>query len=396
MYKPPRNIFLLGLTSFLNDASSEMVLSIFPAFFTSVLKTGAASLGLVEGIADTASNVIKIYAGRLSDTFQKRKPFMVAGYTLAVCIRPFYMFTHTVAGVAGLRVLDRVGKGLREGPRDAIISLSTPKEALGRAFGFHRAMDTAGAIIGPLIAYLILRQYPDSFNTVFVVAFIIGLFAILSTFLVKDIVSEFKKKNLSLEALSYFSSDFKKYLFALFLFSIGSIPVAVLLLKTQSIGLAIANIPLFYMLYNLSYAAFSFSAGGLSDRIGPRRVLLLGYAVLILGYIVLAYAESVAVLVCGFLVLGLFPALTDGVVRAFASALSPEERRGGALGLTNAVTGMGLLIAGILGGYLWQESGPATACIVAGVFVAAGALILMGVRRQNSEPQTFEVVKSIS
>src|ERR1044072_6282166 len=149
-----RNIFMLGLTSFFNDFSNEMILSAFPAFFSSVLKTGAASLGLVEGIADGASNLLKIYSGGLSDRIQKRRIFMFLGYGLSVLIRPFYMIAGTVAPVLGLRVLDRVGKGVREAPRDVIISASAAEGEIGRSFGYHRAMDTAGAILGTFGAFV--------------------------------------------------------------------------------------------------------------------------------------------------------------------------------------------------------------------------------------------------
>ena len=185
-YRPPRNVRLLGLVSFFNDFSSEMVLAVFPAFFTSVLKTGASSLGLVEGVADGVANIIKIYAGRISDAKQKRKPFIFLGYTLSVAIRPLYILVSTVGGVLGLRVTDRIGKGLREGPRDAIISLSTPKEELGRAFGYHRMMDTLGAVVGPFIAYLILARYPTGFHAVFLTAFVVGIFAVVSIFFVRE------------------------------------------------------------------------------------------------------------------------------------------------------------------------------------------------------------------
>lgn len=375
-YRPSRNVLLLGLTSFFNDFSSEMVLAVFPAFFTSVLKAGAGSLGLVEGFADGAANIIKIYAGRLSDTTQKRKPFMVAGYALSVLTRPVYLLTSSVGGVLGLRFADRVGKGLREAPRDAIISLSTSKEEMGRAFGYHRMLDTLGAILGPLVAYLILRAHPGGFNTIFITAFIIGLFAIASLIFVKDTVGKLKRNGIKLANLAVFPADFKRYLVALFLLATGSIPVAVLLLATQHIGLTIASIPLFYMLYSLSFAGFSLRAGHLSDRIGPRKVLRIGYIVLLLGYMMVAFAKSTPVLVVGFLVLGLFPALTDGVARALAAELSPPEYRAGAYGLVNATMGFGLMVAGIGGGYLWEHASAPEALLVGGVFVVGGILIL--------------------
>jgi sugar phosphate permease len=183
-----KNIFFLGLTSLFNDFSSEMIFSIFPAFFVSVLKSGAASLGLVDGIAEAASNIFKIYSGAVSDRLQKRRGLVIAGYTLSVLTRPVYLLVGTVGGVLGLRFLDRVGKGLRDAPRDAIISLSSPQEELGRSFGYHRAMDTTGAILGPLCAYLLLRAFPLRFNVVFISAFAVGLLAIASLFLIRDVV----------------------------------------------------------------------------------------------------------------------------------------------------------------------------------------------------------------
>lgn len=380
-YRPPKNIVLLGLTSFFNDLSSEMIQSILPAFFVSVLKSGASSLGLVEGLADGASNLIKLYSGRFSDKLQKRKLFVIFGYSLSVVTRPAYLLVSSVLGVAGLRVVDRIGKGFRDSPRDALISLSTPKEEMGRAFGFHRAFDTLGAVLGPLVAYFILRAYPTGFNIVFITAFLAGTLAVITVFFVSEIVGDVKKKNISLASLAVFSPSFKRYLLALLFLSIGSMPVAVLLLKTQSIGLTLASIPLFYLLYNLSYAGFSFSAGSMSDRIGSRNIIAAGYLLLIVSYILLAFAENTALLVIAFLVLGLFPALTDGVQRALASELSSDEHRGSALGYVNAISGIGLLLAGVGGGYVWQQFGVHYALALAGTFALIGVAILFTMKK---------------
>ena len=374
----PRNIFLLGLTSLFNDFSSEMIYAIFPAFFTAVLGAGAASLGLVDGVAEAASNIFKIYSGSVSDKLQARKPLVIAGYTLSVLTRPFYAFVFAVPGALGLRFLDRVGKGLRDAARDAIISLSAPRNELGRSFGYHRAMDTIGAIIGPLVAYLILSRFPSSFNIVFFTAFGVGAIAIVTLIFVKDVVVPFKAKSaISLASLARFSAGFRLYLVAIFVLSMGSLPVAVILLKTKSIGLVIADIPLFYMVYNLSYAGFSMTAGKLSDRAGARIVILAGYAVLVLSYFLLGLAQSVGPLIFGFLVLGLFPALTDGVQRAFASQLTSEDLRGSGMGWLNAASGFGALVAGMGGGYLWQAYGPPMAFLAASVIVVAGLLLLL-------------------
>jgi MFS family permease len=370
----PKNIFFLGLTSFFNDFSNEMVLAIFPAFFTSVLKTGAASLGLVEGIADGASNIFKIYSGHLSDKLQKRKVLVVMGYTLSVLMRPLYTLTSVVLGVLGLRLVDRVGKGLREAPRDAIISFSTPKEQMGASFGFHRAMDSLGGILGPLAAYFLLEWFPLNFNLVFIVSFVIGLGAIVSLAFIHDVVvSSVHRFSISGDWYKNLPMEFTLYLAAVFLLSVGSLPIAVILLKTESIGLTIASIPLFYMIYNISYSGFSYFAGRISDQVGPRRVLTVGYCILLSSYAVLAFTSNVAGLLLGFLILGLFPALTDGVQRALASDLSPEMVRGGALGLLNAAIGIGAIFAGIGGGYVWQTFGPEAA------FVASACVVIVGI-----------------
>lgn len=379
-YRPPRNVFLLGVTSFLNDFASEMTLSIFPAFFTSVLKSGAGALGLVEGVADGAANVIKIYAGRYSDKLERRKPFVVLGYVVSTATRPLYLLVSSVGGVLGLRFADRIGKGVRDGARDAVISLSTPPEHMGHAFGFHRAMDTLGGILGPLAAYFILRAYPGGFNIIFITAFVAGLCAVASLFFIKDVRGSINGNGLSLKQLAIFPKSFKRYLIALFLLAVGSIPVAVLLLKTQHLGFTLASIPLFYMFYSVSYAVFSYMGGHFSDHLGARIVLRMGYIALIVGYLFIFIAEGAVTLALGFFILGLFPALTDGVARAFAAELSPEGQRGGAYGLVNAVTGFGLMIAGIGGGYLWEHVSPMSALIVAGCFVLIGISVLSTIR----------------
>lgn len=369
----PRNIFLLGLTSFFNDFSSEMVFAVFPAFFTSVLGAGARALGLVDGIAEAASNIFKIYSGSLSDRFQKRKPLVVAGYALSVATRPFYPLVATVGGALGLRFLDRVGKGLRDAPRDAIISLSTPREELGRSFGYHRAMDTTGAILGPLAAYLLMRRFPLRFDIVFVTAFVVGILAIISLFAIRDVVAAGAHAPAGLIAsFRLLSPRFRLFLLSEFVLSIGSLPVAVMLLKTESAGLVLADIPLLYMVYSISYAGLSLPAGKMSDRVGARTMIFAGYLFLIASYAVLAFAGSVPLLLAGFLLLGSFPAMTDGVQRSFASQLSSDSLRGGGLGWLSAATGFGALLAGIGGGYLWQTAGPATAFATAAAIVATG------------------------
>ena len=374
----PKNIFFLGLTSFFNDFSSEMVLSIFPAFFTSVLKTGAGSLGLVEGIADGASNIFKAYSGALSDKLQKRKLFVIAGYTISELTRPFYLLVSSVGGVMGLRFLDRVGKGIREAPRDAILSMSAEKGAMGASFGFHRAMDTLGGILGPLAAYFILLYFPLHFDYVFITAFVFGLLAIWSLLFIRDIGRMYMSGNFTLPfSKAKLPIRFVLFLLAIFFLSMGSLPIAIMLLKVETVGLLIATIPLFYMVHNVSNAGFAYFAGRLSDKFGPRKVILVGYVTLLISYVLIASAASAVVLAFGFLVLGLVSAMTDGVQRALAAELSPETLRGGAFGLLHATVGLGAILAGVGGGLLWEFYGPAVALMAAGMVVVMGLVLFV-------------------
>jgi len=379
-----RNIFTLGLTSFFNDFSNEMILSAFPAFFTSVLKSGAASLGLVEGLADGAANFLKIYSGRLSDKIQKRKIFILIGYGLSVIIRPFYILTGSVSAVLGLRVIDRIGKGLREPPRDVIISASVPREEIGRSFGYHRALDRAGGILGPLAAYLILSHWEGGFNIIFITAFLLGIISVATIFFVTDIVgtkTDDGSKLLSWKTINNLPRSFRYYLVAVFLLSVGSMPIAVLLLKTTSIGLVIASIPLFYMVYSISYSGFSYISGKLSDEKGSTRILLFGYLALIAAYIGIANANSAYLLVLSFVVLGIFSATTDSAQRAHTSKVVDFSMRGTAFGLLNASIGFGAMVAGIVGGYVWQMYSPVLAMTVASMIILIG-LIVMSVSKK--------------
>ena len=376
-----KNVFFLGLTSFFNDFSSEMILSILPAFFISVLKSGAQALGILEGVAEATANIIKIYSGRWSDRIQRHKIFAVIGYSLSVFTRPFYTLVTSLAGVVGLRMTDRVGKGLRDSPRDALISLTVPKEEIGMSFGYHRAMDTLGAILGPFGAYLILRNYPQGFNIVFITAFVIGLIAIASLSLVKDVrlVVEHVRSRVFPNT---FSLPFKFYILSIFILSIGTLPLAILLFKTQDLKIALASIPLFYAIYNVSYALFSWPAGKLADMWGSSKIIFSGYIFLIFGYLILNFSSSSFILIVGFLFIGVFSALTDAVERSHLSLLIDDIHKGAAYGYLNAASGFGALVAGVGGGYIWQNFGDTLAFVLAvgviifGLFIFAVSKIL--------------------
>lgn len=369
-----KNVFLLGLTSLFNDFSSEMILSVLPAFFISVLRSGAEALGITEGIAGAAANVIKIYSGRWSDNIERRKMFAVAGYSISVASRPLYLLANTVSAVVALRLADRVGKGLREAPRDALISLSASKKETGRSFGYHRAMDTLGAIAGPLLAFLILRSHPKAFSGIFVLASVIGVGAVACVFLARDVHGTIDRRRGTHDD-GGFSLQFKLYIGSIFILASGTLPTAVLLFKTQDLAIAIASIPLFYMIYSVAYALCSWPAGRVADAIGSRAVIIVGYFSLIVGYAIVDVSPSQVVLAIGFFVIGIFSALTDGVQRSYLSSLVGDRNKGAAYGYFHAASGFGTLIAGVAGGFLWQHSGDRVAIGAATALVLTGLLV---------------------
>ena len=358
-----KNVFFMGLVSFFNDFSNEMIVSIFPAFFSSVLKSGAASLGLIEGVADGLANITKIFSGRLSDRLQKRKILALSGYILSVATRPFYLVSSAVGHVLGIRVLDRIGKGIREAPRDALLSLSAESAHIGRSFGFQRAMDSVGAILGPLVAFLILEAYPGEFNIVFITAVCVGILALFSFFFIREVAAVYRHRKVHLRLKSH-SKEFKRFLIVIFTLSLANLPIALLLLRTQDLGLKVSYIPLFYMFFNISFTIFSLYAGRLADKKGDKPIILGGYLLIALAYLLMIYDRTLTALAVGFVILGMGSAFTDGVQRSFAARLTDPEERGSAYGLLNAAIGFGVLFAGIVGGLLWQHYGAVTALTV--------------------------------
>ena len=356
-----KNVFFMGLVSFFNDFSNEMIVSIFPAFFSSVLKSGAASLGLIEGLADGLSNITKIFSGRLSDKLQRRKLLALSGYVLSVATRPFYLVSGTAAHILGIRVVDRIGKGVREAPRDALLSLSAKKGEIGRSFGFQRAMDSAGAILGPLVAFLILSLFPGAFNTVFITAFCVGILALFSFVFIHEVAASASHREKLRLRLRAHTSDFRRFLVIIFILSLANLPIALLLLRTQDLGLNLRYIPLFYLFFNVSFSLSALFAGRTADRVGDKPVILGGYLLIALGYLFMIYDHTLTALAIGFVILGMGSAFTDSVQRSFAARLTSAEERGSAYGLLNAAIGFGLLFSGVVGGLLWEHFGATTA-----------------------------------
>lgn len=324
-----KNVFALGLVSFFNDVASEMIYPIVPIFLTSVLGAPVAIVGLIEGIAESTASILKVVSGWLSDKFQRRKPFIVAGYSFSAISKIILSLAFSWPFVLIARFIDRFGKGTRTSARDALIAESSENSVRGRAFGFHRALDTLGAVVGPMIALLAIHFLDNNFRLIFFLAFIpafIGILLLL--FFVKE-----KKKEANSSSAFHFNwhnldPSFKIFLLISFIFALGNSSDAFLILRAQNLGLSLTLVVLAYILFNFTYAIFSIPAGIISDKIGPRKVLLAGFLLFSAVYLFFGLVHSSLFLWILFPVYGLYMALTEGVGKAYISNLVSQEKTG--------------------------------------------------------------------
>ena len=372
-----RTVRSLGLVSLLTDASSEMVYPLLPAFLTGTLRAGPAFLGVVEGLAEAVAAALKIVSGGLSDRLRRRKPLVVAGYSLSSLVRPLVALATAPAHVLAVRVLDRVGKGVRGAPRDALVVEVTRREDRGRAFGFQRAMDHAGAMAGPLLASAALLATGD-LRAVFALAAIPAALAVAT--LVLGVREEPRPlapatAMTTAGAPSPLEPALVRYLGVLAVFTLGNSSDAFLLLRAQEAGLALAAVPVLWALHHLVKAGASTWGGALSDRVGRRWAIVGGWGVYALAYAGFALARTPLAIVALFAFYGLFHALTEGAERALVADLAGEATRGRAFGLFHAVTGASLLPASLMTGVLWQRLG---APVALGTGAALAALAALG------------------
>ena len=292
-----RNVVILGFVSLLNDGASEMIYPLLPAFLTAVLGAGPAALGIIEGIAESTASILKLYSGYLSDRVKKRKGWIVAGYSLSNIIRPLIAFSTSWLHVLALRFSDRVGKGLRTSPRDAIIADSTPPEFRGKAYGFHRAMDHTGAVVGPLAATALLLAFHDDVKTIFILSFIPGLLAVLMLlFGLREKISEGSRAATASfnfrSAWGEMTPGFRKYLFIILVFTLGNSTDAFLLLRAQQLGVSVALLPTIWVVLHVVKMGFSVPGGILSDKLGTKRALAVFNGIAMFGYIIVILIPS--------------------------------------------------------------------------------------------------------
>lgn len=373
-----RNVVLLGVVSFFADISSEMVYPLIPLFLTTTLGAPVVAVGLIEGVAESSASLLKWIFGWFSDRLRRRVPFTFAGYALAAIAKPGLAAAFVWPTALFVRFLDRTGKGIRTAPRDALIADSTDESQRGRAFGLHRAMDTSGAIIGPLIALGLLAWFGQhNYRPVFLIAGIPGAISVLAVLAVRDIRHTPRTAPLPpLLSLRGYDRRYLQFVAVTLIFSVGNSSDAFLLLRSKNIGLSTTAIVLAYVLYNVAYASLSLPAGIRSDRIGRRPVLVAGFAIFALVYAGFALATDAWMIWPLFVVYGVYIAFTEGVGKAYVSDLVPSERRGTAMGLYNASTGVMLLLSSVIGGVLWDTIGPA-ATFTFGASTAAAAAVLL-------------------
>ncbi len=387
----PRNVLAIGLVSLLNDASSEIIYPLLPVFLATSLGASAWAIGMIEGLAESISSLLKLFAGYLSDRLGKRKALVVAGYSIASVVRPLLAFATTWTQVLAIRLTDRVGKGLRTAPRDAMIADTVRIEQRGLAFGFHRAMDHGGAVIGPLLGYLLVVIFVVNarsptlaeFKWIFLVASIPALMAVIVAvfFMRESPVRRPDRSQLPKLTLRGFDSNFKRFLLVLALFTLSNSSDSFLILRAMDAGVSIAMVPLLWAAHHGTKVLSSLLGGDLSDRLGRKRLIVSGWVLYAAVYAGFAFATSEASLWILFLVYGIYFGMVEGAEKALVADLVRPEQRGTAYGLYNLAFGVTVFPASLLMGMIWDWKGPATAFLFSAFIGAtAAALLLIFVR----------------
>lgn len=373
----PRTVLLLGVTSFFTDIGSEMIFPLLPVFVADTLGGGAAFLGIIEGAADAVASLLKLFSGRAADRLPRRKPLVVSGYALATLVRPLMAVATAPWHALVVRLLDRTGKGIRSAPRDALIADAAEPGAVGRAFGFHRAMDHAGAVVGPLLATLLVALHVP-IRSIFWIAAIPGLFALVALALVRETArAPAASREPSSRPKVPLPSSLKFYLGILLLFSIGNSSDAFLLLRARELGIPLALIPALWAVLHVSKLLWSYFGGIWSDGVPRVRLIIAGWMVFAATYLALGFADRPWHAWALFIVYGAFYGLSEPAEKALVKDLAPEDARGSAFGSYNFIVGMASLPAGLLMGGLWSWQGHRLALTVGALIAMAAALLLV-------------------
>lgn len=381
----PRNVWVLGFVSLLMDLSSEIYHALLPAFVTIVLGLPATALGAIDGVAEATANFAKLVSGRLSDRSLKRKPWVVAGYGLGALSKPLFPFAGSAVTVMGARFVDRIGKGIRGSPRDAMVADETPPEIRGRAFGLRQSLDTVGALLAPVVAIGLMWWLANNIRLVFWIAVIPAFCSFLLAWVAlrepEQHLAPLKRSPL-FAGFRHLDKGTQRLLAVGFLFALARFSEAFLILKGIEVGLNEGLSPLTLVLFNLAYVALAYPAGSLSDRMSPRSILMVGIAVLIAGDLVLAKTDSFAGLVIGVALWGAHMALTQGIFSRMIADSAPEPLRATSFGAFWFVSGIGALLASLGAGLLWDREG-SSATFLTGAGVAAMAVAMLSLLEER-------------
>lgn len=394
--KLKQNVWWLSAASFFTDISSEMIFPILPIFLKTVLGASYISIGIIEGIAEGIGSFLKYFSGYMSDRWGKRKGLTLLGYGVSAFAKLSFALAQSSLTIALFRAVDRFGKGVRTSPRDALIAESVPNDERGKYFGLHRSADTAGAIIGTVIAIMLLYFLNDNISGtirfILFISVIPAIFGFLLLFGVKEVsqITGKKVKHISQRALFDFgtlSLKFKRFLVIAGLFGFANYSYAFYILRADDIGIALFLIPVVYLIYNMCYALSAFPAGSLSDRFGRVALLVIAFGLFALVNIGFAYGAGTLSIWFLFGLYGLFIGLTDGVFKAFVTDLVAQERRGEGLGLYHMVVGLSVMAGNIVGGVLWYAYGVEIPFLLsASVIVCAGMMLVVYFRDHVGEP----------
>ncbi len=373
----PRAAVVLGIVSFFTDFASEMLYPITPIFLTAILGSSMTIVGIIEGIAEVTAGFLKGYFGALSDKLGKRSIFVVLGYSISGLVKPLPGIFPHVATVLSSRTIDRIGKGIRTAPRDALLA-SYAKDNSGAIFGFHRAMDTLGAVFGPLTAILLLYIFPGDYTSIFLLAFIPSVCAIGFTLIVKDVKPEHheKRKSILKEFWKSAPREYKTLLLLLTIFSLVNSSDVFLILKSQKISNSETTAVLGYVFYNIIYAVSSYPLGIAADKLGKKNIFVLGLIVFSFVYLIFAFNREPIVVWFSFALYGIYAASTEGVIKAWVSDIIDSRYRGSAIGLLTTMMGLAVMFGSVLTGILWDQLGSTVPFLISSVVSAIVAIVI--------------------
>lgn len=380
-----KNLIVLTLVSLTQDAASDLLYPLLPLLLTGVIGAAPLALGVIEGCAEAAAGFSKLYAGKFSDRIG-RKPFVVSGYTLAGIGKVFVVLATNWPMVLTGRVTDRIGKGMRSSPRDALINDSVPKEHLGKAFGFHRAGDNLGAVIGPGLALIGLSLLNDDVRAVAKWALIPAVLSGLLALFVRETYVKQSKQEV-LESNNYaLTHDVKIRIFTLVAIQLTNIPDALLLLRLHQIGFSAKGVVAAYMLFSAVSTVLSYPAGVIADKLNPRVVYAVGLVAFGIGYLTLGLTSNHSIAILAIVIYGIFPALTDGIGKAWIASVSPSAHRGKIQGVYQSSMNFAVLGAGIWGGALWTTGSIQWSLVIAGAGSLIGSVVLLAIRPPHVRP----------